>query len=212
MSYLINLAVAGRVAVVVGGGEVAVRKARELIEANAAVTVVASEPCAAMRVLAESGAVAGAWREYRSTDLDGAFLAIAATNDAAVNARVSRDAQSLGVLVNVVDDPPLCSFTAPATLRRGRLTVAVSTDGGCPAFAGILREELEAEYGPEYAEVVDLMSRLRRRMIDRGWEGRRIREGLGALYRDGIAEMLAGGDRQRVREVILTRLGPEFDV
>jgi precorrin-2 dehydrogenase/sirohydrochlorin ferrochelatase len=210
VSYLVNLVLEGRPAVVIGGGEVAVRKAKDLLAAKAAVRVVALEPCAEMRSLAESGSVTGDWREYRKTDLHGALLVVAATNDKEVNARVHQDAQAFGVLVNVVDDPPLCTFTVPATLRRGALTLAVATGGECPAFAGILREELDERYGPEYGELAELMGELRRRMIARGWDGRRIRDALRALYRGGIAQALAAHDRRRVRDLVHSHLGQDL--
>ncbi len=202
MSYLVNLALEERLALVVGGGEVAVRKIEDLLAAGASVNVVAIEPCAAARSLAESGRIAALWREYRRTDLDGAFVVVAATRDKEVNARVSRDAQSLGVLVNVVDEPALCSFTVPATLRRGPLTLAVATDGSCPAFAGVLREDLGERYGPEYGELTRVMGELRRRMIAQGWDGRRIRDAVRALYHDGIREAVASGDRNRVDALV----------
>jgi len=212
MSYVVNLVLEGRVAVVVGGGPIAFRKAEDLVAAKAIVNVVATEPCGDMRALEESGCIVGIWRSYRKTDLYGAFLVIAATNDKAVNARVHRDAQSLGVLVNVVDDPPLCTFTVPATVRRGRLTLAVATDGSCPAFAGVLREELEAKYGPEYRDLVELMGDLRRQMVARRWDGDRIRRTIRELYHDGVVEALAMNDRQLVRKFVRAHLGPEFEV
>ncbi len=208
MGYLVNLALDGRLAVVVGGGEVAVRKIEDLLAANAKVKVVGIEPCAAARSLAEGGRVAAIWREYRRADLEGAFVVVAATSDREVNARVSQDALSLGVLVNVVDEPALCSFTVPATLRRGLLTLAVATDGSCPAFAGVLREELGERYGPEYGELTSLMGELRRPMVAQGWDGGRIRNAVRDLYRGGVRDALASGDRERVRALVQACMGP----
>jgi precorrin-2 dehydrogenase/sirohydrochlorin ferrochelatase len=117
-------------------------------------------------------------------------VAIAATDDEALNARVSADAAAISVLVNVVDRPALCTFTVPATLRRGGLTIAVATEGQCPALAGILREELEERYGPEYAELAGLFGEARKKMIELGWDGRRIRETLAGMYRTGDRRLL----------------------
>ena len=211
MGYLVNLVLDGRPAVVIGGGTIASRKVEDLLAAGALVTVVAVEPCARIRELAAEKRIAAHWRPYTSGDLRGAHVAVAATGDAVVNAQVYQDAQALGVLVNVVDRPALCTFTLLAVVRRGPLTIAVSTDGLCPAFSSVLREELEAHYGGEYAELTRLMGDLRRRMIALGWEGPRIREAVAQLYRDGIAEALAAGDRARMKELVLSRLGPEFD-
>ena len=94
------------------------------------------------------------------------------------------------MLVNVVDRPALCTFTVPATVRRGDLTLAVATEGRCPALAGILREELEARYGPEYAELVGLFGEARKKMIELGWDGRRMRETLAGIYRAGVIERM----------------------
>ncbi len=210
MSYLVNLVLQGRLALVVGGGEVAVRKVDDLLAAKARVNVVAIAPCAAMRSYADSGRVVGSWREYRNEDLDGAFLVVAATNDKEVNTRIHQDAQALGVLVNVVDDPALCTFTVPATLHRGLLTLAVATDGSCPAFSGVLREELAETYGPEYSDLAELMGALRTQMMAQRWEGHRIRAAVRALYRGGIVEALAARDRERIRDLVRAHLGPGF--
>jgi len=88
------------------------------------------------------------------------------------------------VLVNVVDRPALCTFTVPATVHRGDLTIAIATNGRCPAFASILREELEGNYGPEYADLLDRFAQIRHRMVADGEPGPRIRETIAELYRD----------------------------
>jgi precorrin-2 dehydrogenase/sirohydrochlorin ferrochelatase len=212
VSYLVNLVLEGRRALVVGGGEVALRKVGDLLAAKAAVSVVAIEACAGMRSLIESGRVTGWLRAYRKTDLDGAFLVVAATNDKGVNEWIHQDALALGVLVNVVDDPPLCTFTVPATVHRGLLTVAVATDGNCPALAGILREELDAKYGLEYVDLLNLMGALRRQMIARRWDGARIRDAVRALYHGGVVEALAAHDLERVRTIVRSHLDADFQM
>jgi precorrin-2 dehydrogenase/sirohydrochlorin ferrochelatase len=165
MSYMVNLVVEGKSAVVIGGGEVAARKVQDLVAARACVTVIAPHPSDPIHALAKAGRIALHLRPYAADDLTGAFIAIAATDDEDVNRRVAADAARLNVLVNVVDRPALCAFTAPATVCRGDLTLAVATQGRCPALAGILREELEQRYGPEYAGLVSLFGELRDRMI-----------------------------------------------
>ena len=136
-------------------------------------------------------------RPYRTGDLAGAFVAIAATDDEGLNARISKAAAAQNVLVNVVDRPVLCTFTVPATVRRGDLTIAIATEGRCPALAGVLREELEERYGPEYAELVGLFGEARKKMIELGWDGRRIRETLAGIYR--------AGDRRALDEFLTRR-------
>jgi len=210
MSYLVNLTVAGKSAVVIGGGQVAARKVEDLLAAQARVTVVATDSGEAIRELAEAGRIALRLRPYAKDDLAGAFVAIAATGDEEVNRRVAGDAAALNVLVNVVDRPALCTFTVPATVRRGDLTLAVATEGRCPALAGILREELQERYGPEYAGLVDLFGELRAKMIAETWDGRSIRAALDDIYHHHVIEYIGAGDRQRLGDFLRSRLEPEF--
>ncbi len=202
MSYLINLALEGRTAVVVGAGKVARRKVEGLVQAGACVRVVAPEACREIQDWAAGGQVVWVRERYARAHLEGALLAIGATSDAAVNAQVAEDARDLGVLVNVVDRPALCAFTVPATLRRGELMLAAATSGRCPALASALREELESEYGPEYAEVVSLLGSLREQMIAAGWESFRVRQALISLYRAGLPELIAAGDQEGIQKLV----------
>jgi precorrin-2 dehydrogenase/sirohydrochlorin ferrochelatase len=190
MSYLVNLALEGRAAVVIGAGEVAARKVQDLLAAKAHVTVIAPHLCDGIVALADEERIVAHGRPYHTGDLAGAFVAIAATDDEALNARVAADAAAINVLVNVVDRPALCTFTVPATLRRGDLTIAIATEGRCPALAGILREELAERYGPEFAELAGLFGEARKKMIELGWDGRRIRETLAGIYRAGDRRLL----------------------
>lgn len=207
-----NLVMDGRTAVVVGGGEVAARKVEDLLAARAAVTVVARRACGRLAVLAEQERIELRLRGYVTQDLEHAFVVIAATDDEALNRRVAADAMALNVLVNVVDVPALCTFTVPAVVSRGDLTLAVATNGRCPALSSILREELEGSYGAEYAELVNLFAGLRSQMTALSWDGPRIREALSRIYRDGVMTLLAGGDRRGLEEFIHARLGSAFQV
>jgi precorrin-2 dehydrogenase/sirohydrochlorin ferrochelatase len=203
---MVNLSLKGRAALVVGGGEVARRKVLDLLAAKANVTVVAPRACEGIVTLAEQGRIRAHWRPYRADDIGDAFVAIAATDDNDVNVAVSRDATARNVLVNVVDVPALCTFIVPATVSRGDLTIGITTDGGCPSLSGILREELEGRYGPEYGELVGLFSELRKRMIALAWKGPAIREKLAAIYRDGVVELIAAGDKRKLDEFLASRL------
>ena len=188
----------------------AARKVEDLLAAQARVTVVATDSGEAIRELAEAGRIALRLRPYAKDDLAGAFVAIAATGDEEVNRRVAGDAAALNVLVNVVDRPALCTFTVPATVRRGDLTLAVATEGRCPALAGILREELQERYGPEYAGLVDLFGELRAKMIAETWDGRSIRAALDDIYHHHVIEYIGAGDRQRLGDFLRSRLEPGF--
>ena len=207
MSYLINLALEDRTALVVGAGNVARRKVEGLLQAGARVCVVAPQACAEIQGWAAAGKVAWLREPYRREHLEGAVVVIAATGDEGVNARVAEDAREMGILVNVVDRPGLCTFTVPATVRRGDLILAAATGGRCPALASAVREELESEYGPEYAEVVALLGRLREQMLAAGWEGFRIRQTLISLYRAGLPELMAAGDQEGIQRLVAAFTG-----
>jgi precorrin-2 dehydrogenase / sirohydrochlorin ferrochelatase len=156
--YPIFLDLSGRRCVVVGGGGVADRKARKLLQARAEVVVISPEVGAEL----ESVAVEIHRRPYREGDLEGAYLAFAATNVRNVNAAVAREAKDRGIPVNVADSPSEGDFALPSTLRRGRLQVAVSTGGASPTLARRIRVELEEAFGPEWAGIVEEFERARR--------------------------------------------------
>ena len=143
---------------VIGGGEVANRKARKLLQARAKVVVISPE----VKPELASMAVEVRRRPYREGDLEGAFLAFAATDRRDVNAAVAREAREKGVPVNVADEPAEGDFALPSTLRRGRLQVAISTGGASPAVARRIRQELEDAFGFEWANLVKELSRARR--------------------------------------------------
>jgi precorrin-2 dehydrogenase/sirohydrochlorin ferrochelatase len=163
MGYLpIFIDVSGRRCVVIGGGEIAERKTRSLIEAGAAVTVVSPALTAGLAALANRDTIQYLARTYQAGDLEGAFLAFAATGEIATESAVAAEASARGVLINVADVPDLCSFIAPAVIQRGGLQIAISTGGASPAFARKIREELEDHLGPEYELMIDLLAASRR--------------------------------------------------
>ena len=159
--YPVYLDLRGRRVVVVGGGTVAQHKIRELLRSGAAVTVITPESPAGLDDLADEGSVEILWRRYRPGDLEGAFLAIAATDDRTVNHDVWVEAESRRIPVNAVDDLPNCTFIAPAVHRQGDLTVTVSTSGHAPALAARLRDRIASWIGPEYDALVALLGTLR---------------------------------------------------
>jgi precorrin-2 dehydrogenase/sirohydrochlorin ferrochelatase len=149
--YPIFLDLSGRRCVVVGGGEVAGRKARKLLQARAEVVVISPE----VRPELESVAAEVHRRPDEQGDLEGAYLAFAATDAREVNAAVAEEAKDRGIPVNVADRPSEGDFALPSTLRRGRLQVAVSTGGASPTLARGIKGELEELFGPEWAGVVE---------------------------------------------------------
>lgn len=149
---------------VVGGGTVAERKVALLVECGAGVEVVSPRVTARLLALASSGRMRLRRRSVRPSDLPGAFLVVVATDDPQVNREVAERVKRAGGLVNVADDPTACSFLVPSVLRRGDLTVAISTGGGSPALAKKLRQRLEQTIGPEYEAFVAALRLLRERV------------------------------------------------
>lgn len=162
--YPAELILVGRRCVVIGAGRVAARKIAELVLCGADVHVVAPDVDSEIRARAAAGELTIAQRPYREGDLDGAWLALAATPDPNVNRAVRDEAERRRVWLNSADDPANCSFTLPARLRRGRLLVTVSTGGRSPAVAAWVRQQLEAQIGPEYGALVDLVAAERSRL------------------------------------------------
>jgi uroporphyrin-III C-methyltransferase/precorrin-2 dehydrogenase/sirohydrochlorin ferrochelatase len=159
--YPVLLDLAGRPCIVVGGGVIAESKVGPLVAAGARVTVVAPVLGSVLAAQHRAGRFAHVGRAYQSGDLAGAFLVIAATDDAEVNHAVHAEAVAVGALINVVDDVPYCGFILPSVLRRGDLTVAVSSSGRAPALAVRVRERLERELGHEYGQFLELAAELR---------------------------------------------------
>ncbi len=187
--YPILMNVLGRELVVIGGGSVAGRKLEALLECGARPTVIAPRLGAAVRRLVDSGRVRHVARRYRPGDLAGARLALIAVADPEASSRAAAEASRRGIPVNVADRPELSSFILPSVLRRGRLTVAVSTGGASPAWARRIRLRLEAAFGPEYALLFERLARARRRTLDRVRDGRRRRRLLRSLADDSLLEL-----------------------
>jgi len=204
---MINVTLTGQPVLVVGAGTIAARKIDSLLDAGARVTVVAPRVGGDVEQMAAGRRVTLHRRPYASGDVRHMRIVVAATDDEQVNADVSRDATGAGVLVNVVDRPALCTFTIPAVVRRGALTLAVATEGQCPACARALREELEARYGPEYDAVVQLLGRARARLRAAGWDSARIQATLADLWQAGIVDCVRRGDDARIRSLLESRLG-----
>jgi precorrin-2 dehydrogenase/sirohydrochlorin ferrochelatase len=191
--YPIAIDLTGKRALVVGGGEVALRKVEALLESGARVTVVAPEVAPEIERLAESGKIVLRRRNYEAGDLADAVLAIAATDDREVNLRVSEDARGANVLVNVVDDPELCSFIVPATVKRGDLVVSIITGGKSPALARRVREKIEETFGPEYGDLAELLGEVRELARDR-IESQPVRERVfEAILDSEVADLLRQG-------------------
>ena len=176
--YPIFLNLDGKRCVVVGGGAVANRKARKLLQARAQVVAISPE----VKPELESVATEVCRRPYREGDLEGASLVFAATNRREVNAAVTREARGRGIPVNVADEPSEGDFALPSVLRRGQLQLAVSTGGASPTLARRVRYELESAFGSEWAGVVEALGRARR-------DGRRAEEELEEVVEECLSRL-----------------------
>ncbi len=165
--YPVFLDLRNRHCIVIGGGKVAERKIRSLIEAEATVTVISPDITEEIEGLCRSGRIRHISRSYQKGDLKDAFLVIAATSDKDVNREIFEEAS--GKPLNVVDMPDLCTFIVPSVIRRGNLTVAISTSGVSPALSRSLRLDLQDCIPEEIGEFLDFLGALRRRI--KGREG-----------------------------------------
>jgi siroheme synthase-like protein len=159
--YVACLRLDGRRCLVVGGGPVGLEKVEGLLACDARVTVVAPQAHPELQQLALEGSIAWEQRTYESSDLEGAFLVIAATDDTAVNTAVHADAEARAMLVNVADVTPLCNFILPAIVRNGPLAIAISTAGASPALAKRMKREIAELFGEEYAQLAVLLNDVR---------------------------------------------------
>jgi precorrin-2 dehydrogenase/sirohydrochlorin ferrochelatase len=197
--------------VVVGGGKIAEGKVEGLLAAEARVTVISPELTLQLRHLAEQMHITHLAREYQAGDLTGAFMVICATNQTEINHQVWQEATANHQLVNVVDDTPRCNFIAPSILRKGDLTIAISTSGKAPALAVRLKERLQREIGPEYERFLELAGELREPLA-RNIPDFETRKALWyELVDSGILEVLARGDEPLAKEMISQIVGFEFE-
>jgi precorrin-2 dehydrogenase / sirohydrochlorin ferrochelatase len=205
-SYPVNLVLDGRPCLVVGGGTVAARKVDGLRSCGARVHVIAPRICDEIRRWTD---VTLEERAYRAGDVPGHWLVVAATDDPEVNGAVYAEGERSHVWVNGADDPEHCSFTLPSVLRRGALVVGVSTSGRSPALSSWLRRRLEAEIGPEYEVLVELLSDEREVLQSEG----RPTEGLdwGGALDSGLLELIRSGNVSSAREHLHTCLSSSSD-
>jgi len=184
--YIACLKLSGRRCVVVGGGEVGLKKVEGLLACGGEVTLIAPTATAELQQLAREGSIAWERREYAGArDLQGAFMVLAATGDTDANIAVYEDAERRAMLVNVVDVPPLCNFILPAIVRSGPLAIAISTAGASPALAKRMKREIEGQFGEDYARLAVLLNEAR------GWAKATL-----PTYQDRkeFFESIVGGD------------------
>ena len=207
--YPIFLDIRGKICVIVGGGEVAARKAERLLDCGAKVLVISPKLSPALTALKEKDIISHVATSYSGNLIHGAALVIGATDDEKTNAQISLDARGQGIPVNIVDDPQKCDFILPSVVQRGDLAIAIGTGGKSPALARYLREELEAKYGGEYEILLNILSALRIKImgkygIDKRW--------VASLIEAGILNFIKASDREKVKETVHKITGEDVDI
>jgi precorrin-2 dehydrogenase/sirohydrochlorin ferrochelatase len=202
--YIACLRLKGRRCLVVGGGDIGLEKVEGLLACDASVTLVAPEAHPALVDLSLEGSIEWVRREFRGEDLEGALIAIAATNDTDVNISVFNAAERRAMLVNVVDVPPLCNFILPAIVRTGPLAVAISTAGASPALAKRMKREISELFGEPYAQLAVMLNDARgwaKQTLPTYQDRKEFFESIVGGDPDPIA-LLRDGEVDRVRELI----------
>jgi precorrin-2 dehydrogenase / sirohydrochlorin ferrochelatase len=202
--YPIYLDIEGRNVAIIGGGQVCARKAETMMKYGARVTVFSPDFTEEIEQWAREGCLSLSRKHYDPSDLDGANLVIASTDDQSVNEQIAADCRARRIPVNVVDVTPLCEFIVPAIIEKGSIQIAISTGGKSPALARTLKEDLHRAIGPEYAEVNDLLGSLRdgakaAASLPTDIDRKRFFDGIIAR---GILDMLRAGRRRDAYEAI----------
>jgi precorrin-2 dehydrogenase/sirohydrochlorin ferrochelatase len=193
---------------VVGGGQVALRKVKTLLDHQADVYIISPVLCSELVALVDSRKIRFIQRTFRAEDLNGFWLAIAATDRRDINLLVANEARKAKVLVNVVDDAENSDFIFSSYLRRGEITIAVSTSGRSPALAHKLRAKIENDFSDEYAELALLISDVRNEAKDAGLKigGGSWQE---ALDVDLMIDLLKQGKNEDARNILRNKLNIE---
>ena len=197
--------------VVIGGGKIAEGKVEGLLAVEAQVTIISPELTPRLQELTNQKQIIYLPRAYQPGDLAGAFMVICATDQAEINHQVWQEASANRQLVNVVDDTPRCNFIAPSILRKGDLTIAISTSGKAPALAVRLKERFQREIGPEYERFLELAGELREPLAKRIPDFETRKALWYELVDSDILDVLARGDEDSAKEIISQVVGFEFE-
>ncbi len=203
--YPIFLNVCDRKCIVIGGGEVALRKVQILLEYGAEVDVISPELAPELIKLAQDNQISTFSREYKDGDLEKAFVVIAATDSDEINRQVAAEARRRSILINVVDDAMYSDFIVPSVMRRGDITITVSTSGKSPALARKLRAQIEQDIGEQYVPLTDLIAEVREEIIGAGIKvsGDSWQEALDLPF---LFELLTEGGKEKASQYLLTKL------
>ncbi|MBA4416343.1 MAG: siroheme synthase [Syntrophus sp. (in: bacteria)] len=187
--YPIFLDISKKPCLVVGGGKVAERKVRILITFKTAIRLVSPKITRAISRLSKNGAIEVAEREYMEDDLEGIALVFAATNNEEINARIKVDAEKRNIPVNVVDNPKLCDFIVPSIVKKGPVTIAISTSGTLPSLSKRLRQLIAGQVTNDYVRYAYKLGKIRKLLIDTVKNDGRRKQIMKALVKLDIKEL-----------------------
>ena len=207
--YPVFLDIRDKKCVIVGGGEVAARKAERLLDCGAKVFVISPKLSPALAALKEKNIISHIAAQYSGDLINRATLVIGATDDEKTNAAISIDARRQGIPVNIVDDPQKCDFILPSLVQRGDLAITIGTGGKSPALARHLREELEAKYGKEYETLLNILGNLRVKMVKNEGIGK---DWFDSLLAEGILDSIKEKNKDKVKKTVQKITGEEVEI
>jgi precorrin-2 dehydrogenase/sirohydrochlorin ferrochelatase len=207
--YPVNLNIADKLCLVVGGGAVALRKTKSLLVCGARIRVISPEIHSELDALARNNEIEWFARGFVEGDVKGAFLVFAATDNPDTQLLITKEAVKYSVLLNSADDPQQSHFHVPAHFRRGKMLVTVSTGGSSPALAQRIRQQLERELVPEYAIVVELLSLIREKVIGLNDDSVANGELFRRLLQQGIVELVLNSNWFELQMMLLRELPEE---
>ena len=210
--YPIHLDIKNRNCLVVGGGAVGTRKVNTLLECSARVSVVSPEPSQQLTKMAAAGSIVLKQRAYRSADLKDTFLVIGATDDENLNQQISSDAALSNILCNIADRPEACNFILPSIVRRGDLVITISTSGQSPALAKKLRQNLEIQFGQEYAQFLLLMGAIRKKLLSQTHEPEAHKSLFNKLIDSNLIQLMQSNKTEEINSLLYKILGRGYKI
>jgi precorrin-2 dehydrogenase/sirohydrochlorin ferrochelatase len=208
--YPVHLDIQNRNCLVVGGGSVGTRKTETLLDCGAKVTVISPRASEKLQELAQAGSISLKNRGYRTTDLEGIFLVIGATDDETLNRQISHDAETRNTLCNIADRPQICNFILPSIVHRGDLVITISTSGKSPALSKHLRKSLEDQFGEEYDHFLQLMGSIREKLLRQSHEPETHKQLFNHLINNGLLDLIRDGKKKEINRLLHQTLGDGY--
>lgn len=189
--------------IVIGGGKVAERKVMSLLRCGAKIKIISPSLTKRLQKEKNNGTISHISRNYRSGDLEGAFLVVAATSDDEINKEIAAEASCL---VNVVDYPDMANFIVPSVIKRGLLTIAISTSGASPAMSRAIRKELETIYSKEFSKYLVFLKKIRKQIIANLRDTNLRQQLFKEIASDNMLDILRQKGYKEARDIVLRRL------